>query len=155
MSLHNGTAAETERKRMLEEQGHIILNLGQNQYGDLEDVCCNTIIEVKSSKNPRRKLKKKEKTQMGNLLALRKYRKIRYDIRFHGNNYHAPIWQEEYPEGIVSSFKLKATMNPPENGRAKTNSKSVINKNKEVKNGIYPEKKKNKKKEQTMEKVKK
>ena len=133
MSLHNGTAAETERKRMLEEQGHIILNLGQNQYGDLEDVCCDIIIEVKSSKNPRRKLKKKEKTQMGNLLALRKYRKIRYDIRFHGNNYHAPIWQEEYPESIVSSFKLKATMNPPENGRAKTNSKSVINKNRKVK----------------------
>ena len=37
MSLHNGTAAETERKRMLEAEGHIILNLGQNQYGDLED----------------------------------------------------------------------------------------------------------------------
>ena len=27
MSLHNGTAAETERKRMLENEGHIILNL--------------------------------------------------------------------------------------------------------------------------------
>ena len=51
MSLHSGTAAETERKKMLEEKGHIILNLGQNQYGDLEDVCCNVIIEVKSSKN--------------------------------------------------------------------------------------------------------
>ena len=155
MSLHNGTAAETERKRMLEEQGHIILNLGQNQYGDLEDVCCNTIIEVKSSKNPRRKLKKKEKTQMGNLLALRKYRKIRYDIRFHGNNYHAPIWQEEYPEGIVSSFKLKATMNPPSKDLPEINSKRTANKSKGVKNGIHPEKKKNKKKEQTMEKVRK
>ena len=134
MSLHNGTAAETERKRMLEEQGHIILNLGQNQYGDLEDVCCNTIIEVKSSKNPRRKLKKKEKTQMGNLLALRKYRKVRYDIRFHGNNYHAPIWQEEFPEGIVSSFKLKATMNPPHGSVSEINSKSVVDKNRKVKN---------------------
>ena len=37
MSLHNGTAAETERKKMLEAEGHIMLNLGQNQYGDLED----------------------------------------------------------------------------------------------------------------------
>ena len=58
MSLHSGTAAETERKKMLEEQGHIILNLGQNQYGDLEDVCCNVIIEVKSSKNGRRDISK-------------------------------------------------------------------------------------------------
>ena len=63
MSLHNGTQAETERKKMLEEQGHIILNLGQNQYGDLEDVCCDIIIEVKSSKNRRRKLKSSEKKQ--------------------------------------------------------------------------------------------
>ena len=49
MSLHNGTAAETERKRMLEHEGHIILNLGQNQYGDLEDVCHDIIIETHSS----------------------------------------------------------------------------------------------------------
>ena len=54
MSLHNGTAAETERKRMLEAEGHIILNLGQNQYGDLEDVCHDTIIEVKTSRHGRR-----------------------------------------------------------------------------------------------------
>jgi hypothetical protein len=53
MSLHNGTAAETERKRMLENEGHIILNLGQNQYGDLEDVCHDIIIEVKTSKHSR------------------------------------------------------------------------------------------------------
>ena len=67
MSLHNGTAAETERKRMLEAEGHIILNLGQNQYGDLEDVCHDVIIEVKTSKNGRRDLSKKEKMQMANL----------------------------------------------------------------------------------------
>ena len=35
MSLHNGTAAETERKKMLEAEGHVILNLGQNQYSSL------------------------------------------------------------------------------------------------------------------------
>ena len=133
MSLHNGTAAETERKKMLEAEGHIIINLGQNQYGDLEDVCHNIIIEVKTSKNGRRDLSRKEKEQMRNLLKLKPYRKVRYDIRFHGNNHHSPIWQSEFPDRIVSSFKIRATMNPPENGRAKTNSKSVMNKNRKVK----------------------
>lgn len=133
MSLHNGTAAETERKKMLEAEGHIILNLGQNQYGDLEDVCHNIIIEVKTSKNGRRDLSRKEKLQMENLLKLLPYREIRYDIRFHGNNRHAPVWQSEFPDRIVSSFKIRATMNPPENGRAKTNSESVMNKNRKVK----------------------
>ena len=128
MSLKRGTAAETERKKMLEEQGHIMLNLGQNQYGDLEDVCCNIIIEVKSSKNPRRKLESSEKAQMKNLLELRKYRKVRYDIRFHGNKYQAPIWQEEYPDRIVSSFKLKPIMNPPDKDTPQIVSKSKMNK---------------------------
>ena len=134
MSLHNGTAAETERKKMLEAEGHIILNLGQNQYGDLEDVCHNVIIEVKTSKNGRRDLSRKEKMQMENLLKLLPYREVRYDIRFHGNNHHSPIWQSEFPDRIVSSFKLRATMNPPENGRAKTNSKRTQNKLQKVKN---------------------
>ena len=133
MSLHNGTAAETERKKMLEAEGHIIINLGQNQYGDLEDVCHNVIIEVKTSKNGRRDLSRKEKMQMENLLKLLPYREVRYDIRFHGNNHHSPIWQSEFPDRIVSSFKIRATMNPPENGRAKTNSESVMNKNRKVK----------------------
>ena len=128
MSIHNGTAAETERKKMLEDQGHIIINLGQNQYGDLEDICCNTIIEVKTSKHPRRDISKTEKKQMENLLALKPYRKIRYDIRFHGNNHHAPVWQSEFPDRIVSSFKLRATMNPPEIKHQKTNSKRMQNK---------------------------
>ena len=108
MSLHNGTAAETERKKTLEAKGHIILNLGQNQYGDLEDVCHNVIIEVKTSKNGRRDLSRKEKTQMENLLKLKSYREVRYDIRFHGNNRHSPVWQSEFPDRIVSSFKLRA-----------------------------------------------
>ena len=79
MSLHNGTAAETERKKILEHEGHIILNLGQNQYGDLEDVCHDIIIEVKTSKHSRRDLSKKEKDQMTNLLMLRPYRTIRLE----------------------------------------------------------------------------
>ena len=133
MSLHNGTAAETERKKTLEAEGHIILNLGQNQYGDLEDVCHNVIIEVKTSKNGRRDLSRKEKMQMENLLKLLPYREIRYDIRFHGNNHHSPIWQVEFPDRIVSSFKVRATMNPPEPRQPKTNSKRTQNKLQEVK----------------------
>ena len=133
MSLHNGTAAETERKKMLEAEGHIVINLGQNQYGDLEDVCHNVIIEVKTSKNARRDLSRREKEQMRNLMALSPWRRIRYDIRFHGNHDHGAIWQSEFPDRIVSSFKLGATMNPPENGRAKTNSKRMQNKLQKVK----------------------
>ena len=133
MSLHNGTAAETERKKMLEAEGHIILNLGQNQYGDLEDVCHNVIIEVKTSKNGRRDLSRKEKMQMENLLKLLPYREIRYDIRFHGNNHHSPIWQVEFPDRIVSSFKVRATMNPPEIRQPKTNSKRTHYKIEKVK----------------------
>ena len=133
MSLHNGTAAETERKRMLEAEGHIILNLGQNQYGDLEDVCHDVIIEVKTSKNGRRDLSKKEKMQMANLLRLKPYRKVRYDIRFHGNNRHAPVWQSEFPDRVVSSFKLRATMNPLACSSAKGNFTSDANKNRKVK----------------------
>ena len=133
MSLHNGTAAETERKKMLENEGHIILNLGQNQYGDLEDVCHNVIIEVKTSKNGRRDLSRKEKLQMENLLKLLPYREIRYDIRFHGNNHHSPIWQVEFPDRIVSSFKVRATMNPPETRHQKTNSKRTHYKIEKVK----------------------
>ena len=133
MSLHNGTAAETERKKMLENEGHIVLNLGQNQYGDLEDVCHNVIIEVKTSKNGRRDLSRKEKMQMENLLKLLPYREIRYDIRFHGNNHHSPIWQVEFPDRIVSSFKLRATMNPPEIRQPKTNSKRTHYKIEKVK----------------------
>ena len=134
MSLHNGTAAETERKKMLEAEGHIIINLGQNQYGDLEDVCHNVIIEVKTSKNGRRGLSRREKEQMRNLLKLKPYRKIRYDIRFHGNNHHSPIWQSEFPDRIVSSFKLRATMNPPEARQPKTNYKRTQDKLQKVKN---------------------
>ena len=133
MSLHNGTAAETERKKMLEAEGHIIINLGQNQYGDLEDVCHNVIIEVKTSKNGRRDLSRKEKEQMRNLLKLKPYRKVRYDIRFHGNNHHSPIWQSEFPDRIVSSFKIRATMNPPEARQPKTNSKRTHYKLQKVK----------------------
>jgi hypothetical protein len=133
MSLHSGTAAETERKKMLEEQGHIILNLGQNQYGDLEDVCCNVIIEVKSSKNGRRDISKREKEQMEKLLQLKPFRIIRYDLRFHGNSHHPPIWQEEYPDRIVSSFKLKPITGIQENEPVKIFSKSKVNKNMKVK----------------------
>ena len=153
MSLHNGTAAETERKRMLENEGHIILNLGQNQYGDLEDICHDIIIEVKTSKHSRRDLSRKEKDQMTNLLMLRPYRTIRYDIRFAGNGHHGPVWQTEYPDRVLSSFKLSTNINThPSNVPA--NSKSKANKNRKSKNGIHTEKKKDPKKVKAMEKVK-
>ena len=42
--------------------------------------------------------------------------------------------QEEFPEGIVSSFKLKATMNPPHGSVPQINSKLASNKNRKVKN---------------------
>ena len=153
MSLHNGTAAETERKRMLENEGHIILNLGQNQYGDLEDVCHDIIIEVKTSKHSRRDLSRKEKDQMTNLLMLRPYRTIRYDIRFSGNGHHGPVWQTEHPDRVLSSFKLSTNINTPPASAPKI-SKSVVDKNRKAKHGIHTEKKKDPEKVKAMEKVK-
>ena len=116
MSLHNGTAAETERKRMLEAEGHIILNLGQNQYGDLEDICCDVIIEVKTSKHPRRDLSHGEKNQLRNLLLLRKYRTIRYDVRFAGSGRRKPSWVMFFPTDTVSSFGLPKDSDLPSRG---------------------------------------
>ena len=133
MSLHNGTAAETERKKMLEQEGHIILNLGQNQYGDLEDVCHDVVIEVKTSKNRRRDLSKKEKAQMANLFALKPYRTIRYDIRFHGNGHHPAVWQSEYPDKIVSSFRLRDNPSMQEEKDLKSIVIKSGNKNRKVK----------------------
>lgn len=130
-----GVEAETERKKMLEQEGHIILNLGQNQYGDLLDVCHLTIIEVKSSKHTRRKIRNSEKEQMANLLKLTPYLKVRYDIRFNGNTTpgHRVVWQSEYPDRVVKSFKLRAIMNPPDPSTPKINCKSQSNKNRKVK----------------------
>ena len=130
MSLHSGTAAETERKKMLEQEGHIILNLGQNQYGDLEDVCHDIIIEVKTSKNSRRDQDKREKDQMENLLNLSPWRTIRYDIRFHGSKTQKPIWQEIYPDRVVSSFKRECNHTQKEKEAPQIVSKRAVNKNK-------------------------
>lgn len=133
MSLHNGTAAETERKKTLEQEGHIILNLGQNQYGDLEDVCHNIVIEVKTSKNKRRDLSKKEKVQMENLLALSEWRTVRYDIRFHGNGHHPAVWQSEFPQKIVSSFRLRDNCPMDAKDELKSIVINSVNKNRKVK----------------------
>lgn len=130
MSMKNGTAAETERKKMLEEQGHIVLNLGQNQYGDLEDVCCNIIIEVKSSKNSRRDLSKREKEQMDHLLNLRKWRTIRYDVRFHGHGSQKPSWEEFLPSKPQSSFKSSTNKTKSKEEAPQIVSKLSKNKNK-------------------------
>ncbi len=135
MSLHTGTKAETERKKLLEAFGHVILNLGQNQYGDLEDVCCNVIIEVKTSKDHRRDLKPKEKVQLKRLLDLAKWRKIRYDIRFSGNGHSKPQWIQFYPAKPVSSFKLPMNKTNKDETPSKINSKRAENNNKKPRAG--------------------
>ncbi len=91
---------------------------------------------------------------MVNLLKLKPYRKVRYDIRFHGNYHHAPVWQSEFADRVMSSFKLRAIMNPPHDSVPEINSTLASNKNRKVKNGIHPEKTKGKKKEEAVEKVK-
>ena len=61
----------------------------------------------------------------------------------------ATVHQQTKNERIEA---YKNTMPPPSNAPA--NSKSVVDKNKKVKNGIHTEKKKNPKKVKAMEKVK-
>jgi hypothetical protein len=135
MSTRNGALAEGERKKFLEAQGHVILNLGQNQYGDLEDICCNTIIEVKTSKHPRKKLKNKEKIQLQNLLDLRKWRKIRYDIRYTGGRFKKPQWVEFSPDRVVPSFLMPLNNTKKDKPKPQINSKRVKNKNKGLERG--------------------
>ena len=59
---------------------------------------------------------------------------------------------------FLALAKLKqpegSTMNPPHDSVPEINSKSVVDKNRKVKNGIHPEKTKGKKKEEAVEKVK-
>ena len=57
----------------------------------------------------------------------------------------------DFLELVGLKGEAEATMNTPENGRAKTNSKSVINKNRKEKHGIHTEKKKNPEKNKAME----
>ena len=90
---------------------------------------------------------------MTNLLMMRPYRTIRYDIRFAGNGHRGPVWQTEYPDRVLSSFKLNTNINTPP-ASAPKNSKSVVDKNRKVKNGIHTEKKKDPEKVKAMEKVK-
>ena len=59
---------------------------------------------------------------------------------------------------FIELTKLKqpegTTMTPPHAAGSKINSKSRVNKNRKVKDGIHPEKKKSEKKEEAVEKVK-
>ena len=60
---------------------------------------------------------------------------------------------------FLALAKLKqpegSTMNPPHDSVPEINSKSMVDKNRKVKNGIHPEKKKSEKKEEAVGKVKK
>jgi Holliday junction resolvase len=93
MSLHNGTAYETEFKRMLEQSGRYVLNLGQNESGDLISFYegIYTVHEVKSQMNGQMRFdfdSPKLRVQWGNLAMTANYVNVEYDFRTKGKQWH-------------------------------------------------------------------
>lgn len=93
MSLHNGTAYETELKRMLEQSGRYVLNLGQNESGDLISFYDGiyTVHEVKSQMNGQMRFdfsSPKLRWQWNNLARTACYVDVEYAFRTKGK-----IWR--------------------------------------------------------------
>jgi len=100
MSLHNGTAYETELKRMLEQSGRYVLNLGQNESGDLISFYDGiyTVHEVKSQMNGQMRFdfsSPKLRWQWNNLARTACYVDVEYAFRTKGKIWH---FRTVYPD---------------------------------------------------------
>ena len=100
MSLHNGTAYETELKRMLEQSGRYVLNLGQNESGDLISFYDGiyTVHEVKSQMNGQMRFdfsSPKLRWQWNNLARTACYVDVEYAFRTKGKQWH---FRTVYPD---------------------------------------------------------
>lgn len=100
MSLHNGTAYETELKRMLEQSGRYVLNLGQNESGDLISFYDGiyTVHEVKSQMNGQMRFdfsSPKLRWQWNNLARTACYVNVEYAFRTKGKKWH---FRRVYPD---------------------------------------------------------
>lgn len=100
MSLHNGTAYETELKRMLEQSGRYVLNLGQNESGDLISFYDGiyTVHEVKSQMNGQMRFdfnNPKLRQQWNNLARTAYYVNVEYAFRTKGKKWH---FRTVYPD---------------------------------------------------------
>ena len=100
MSLHNGTAYETELKRMLEQSGRYVLNLGQNESGDLISFYDGiyTVHEVKSQMNGQMRFdfnNPKLRHQWNNLARTACYVDVEYAFRTKGKIWH---FRTVYPD---------------------------------------------------------
>ena len=157
MTLRTGTKYETEMKHIL-EQRYVVLNLSQSEPGDLilPEPEVREIHEVKSCKGDVFRLSHpKERKQCEKLIKLCRdidY-DLYYDIKFLGKG-----WQSvrigrlftsisvdgrvRYPKGSLNGSEYIKTSNeidphgdnvPVTPKVAKTNSKSVMNKNRKVK----------------------
>lgn len=102
MSLHNGTAYETELKRMLEQSGRYVLNLGQNESGDLISFYegIYTVHEVKSQMNGQMRFdfdNFKLRQQWDNLAMTAHYVNVEYVFRTKGKQWHVRCVQPDEP----------------------------------------------------------
>ena len=101
MSLHNGTAYETEFKRMLEQSGMYVLNLGQNESGDLISFAPDgtfTVYEIKSQMNGQMRFdfdSPKLRQQWNNLSVTANYVNVEYAFRTKGKKWH---FRTVYPD---------------------------------------------------------
>lgn len=101
MSLHNGTAYETEFKKYLEHLGHYVLNLGQNESGDLISFAPDgsyIVHEVKSQMNGQMRFdfsSPKLRWQWNNLARTAYYVNVEYAFRTKGKKWH---FRTVYPD---------------------------------------------------------
>lgn len=93
MSLHSGTTYETEFKRLLEQAGYYVLNLGQNESGDLISFAPDgtfTVYEIKSQMNGQMRFdfdSPKLRQQWNNLSVTANYVNVEYAFRTKGKQW--------------------------------------------------------------------
>lgn len=105
MSQKSGIRAESENGERLKAQGHKILFFSTKECADQEDVCCNTLVEVKTTIHKVKRLNAREQDQLRRLLEMQPWKTIRYDVKFIRIDGNKSAWMSFYPTEIVKSFK--------------------------------------------------
>lgn len=129
MSRKSGTRAEREDADRLIAQGHTIMFFSTSSPADLLDVCCKTIVEVKTTSFPRKKFSGREMDQLRRLLEM-KSMPIRYDVKFIRLDGHHSVWESFYPIKVVSSLIPTSKYTQTKTKSEKTVLKLGNNKNK-------------------------
>lgn len=130
MSQKNGTRAEKENADRLIAQGHTVMFFSTTSPADLLDVCCKTLVEVKTTSFKIKKFSGRERDQLRRLLEMRESMPIRYDVKFIRLNGNHSVWESFHPVKVVSSLTPTSECTQTKMKIEKTALKSTMNKNK-------------------------